>query len=148
MITLEPASPDHIGILAATMRECDVIEVGALGRSPRQALDHALSSSMWALTALEDGKPVAMLGVTPISMMESKGIPWMLGSDRIYDNARALVELGAPVVDAMRETFRTLENVVSVRNRRAQRFLRHWGWRISEDVAVIGGVEFVRFFDV
>lgn len=146
MIRLVPASKGHIPFLADTMRPADMVEVGALGKSPRRALDAALSSSLWALTALEDDVPVAMLGVTPKNMLASTGVPWMLGSDRIYDNARALVILVPSVVALMHDTFRTLENAVSVDNARAISFLRHWGWHVGEEKIEIGGVEFVRFY--
>lgn len=143
---LVAADPAHIPHLAATMRPVDVVEVGAFGRSPEGALRHSLASSLWALTVFENGDPIAMLGVTPKNMMLGSGVPWMLGSERIYRNARALVSLAPIVISEMRSTFPILENLVSVDNARAHSFLRHCGWQLSEEITEVGGVQFVRFF--
>lgn len=128
------------------MREADRIEVRAFGKSPRRALEHGLAASLWALTALVDDEPHAMMGVAPRSMIEGVGIPWMLGSERIYDHARDLARYGPGIIGEMRASFERLENVVHIQNHRALRFLRHFGWQVSDEPEVIGGLEFVRFY--
>lgn len=144
---LIPASVDHIPHLAANMRDADVREVTALGRSPHSALEAGLRASLWALTAVED-EPVVMLGVAPRSMVEGVGVPWMLGTERAYDCGRALLSLSQPVFAEMRETFLRLENVVDADNVRAIRFLRWAGFEICEDAVQIGDVSFLRFASV
>lgn len=146
MIGLVEATALHIPHLAETMRSSDVREAAAMGKAPAAALRHGLLSSVWALTALEDGVPVAMLGVSPKSTIEGIGVPWMLGSDRVYDNARSMLKLAPGVFDEMRATFPRLENYVSIDNERALRFLKRWNWQISSDVITVRGVQFVRFF--
>lgn len=142
---LVAAEPAHVPHLAATMREADRIEVGAIGRTPESALRMGLASSLWALTAIDDGEPLAMLGVCPRNMMAGDGVPWMLGSERIYDRARELVRYGPAIIAEMRSRFERLENVVHIDNVRAIRFLRHFGWSVSEEPETIGGLPFVRF---
>lgn len=142
---LVEAEASHIAPLAARMREMDRIEVGAFGRTPETALRLGLASSVWALTALVDEEPHAMMGVSPRNMIEGVGIPWMLGSERIYDHGRDLVRYGPSIIAEMRRSFERLENVVHTGNVRAIRFLRHFGWEISEQLETHGGVEFVRF---
>lgn len=144
-VRLCAASREDIAPLAASMRDADVREVGALGRSPEQALRSSLASSLWALTAFEGDVPIAMLGVSPHNMMEGIGTPWMLGSERIYDNARTLVQLVPDVVAEMRVTFPRLENYVARDNARAIAFLRHFGWQVDDEPIEMNGVEFVRF---
>jgi hypothetical protein len=139
------AVPAHIPPLAASMREMDRIECEAMGHSPAEALSIGLSRSMWALTALVDDEPVAMLGVAPRSMIEGVGVPWMLGSDAIYDGARELVTYGPGVIREMESIFPRLVNMVAASNTRAISFLRHWGWRISSNRVPVGGVDFVEF---
>ena len=145
---LTPALPSHVEPLATGMREMDRIECGAFGREPALALERSLAVSLWALTAMDDEGPVAMLGVASVSMIEGTGSPWMLGSERIYDNARAMVKFGPGIIAAMERTFPVLHNYVSVANDRSIRFLRHWGWQVSNDEVDIGGVSFVRFANV
>lgn len=141
---LVPADASHIPALANVMRHADRLEVGAMGMAPDKALRHGLASSLWALTAMED-EPIAMLGVMPVNMIDGVGSPWMLGSERIYDHARDLVRFGPGLIAEMRASFERLENVVHTGNDRALRFLRHFGWTISEQREIYGGVEFVRF---
>lgn len=141
---LVEASPGHIPYLAENMRSADVREVTALGRSPGDALDAGLRSSLWALTAIED-EPVAMLGVAPKSMIEGIGVPWMLATERAYDHARVLLSLAPRILAEMQSTFHLLENVVDTENVRALRFLRWAGFEIYEDAFQIGDVSFVRF---
>jgi hypothetical protein len=127
------------------MREADRIEVRAFGKTPECALRHALASSVWALTALVDEEPHAMMGVSPLNMIEGVGVPWMLGSDRIYDHGRDLLKYGPQIFAEMKAGFERLENLVHAENHRALRFLRHFGWSISEQRESYGGLDFVRF---
>lgn len=106
----------------------------------------SLRSSTWAITALLDGDPHAMFGISPISVIEDRGAPWFLGSPETYRNGRALLELGPRIIARMHGSFRRLENSVSVGNGRAVRLLGRWGFSIDPDPFVIGGVEFVRFW--
>lgn len=144
-VRLIAAEPDHIPTLAARMREADVIEVGAFGRTPETALRSGLASSLWALTAVVDDEPHAMMGVAPLNMIEGIGIPWMLGSELIYEHGRDLIRYGPAIIAEMRQGFERLENVVHTENHRALRFLRHFGWEISEQEEAHGGLAFVRF---
>lgn len=127
------------------MRDADKRECGAFGHSPAEALTGALRSSLWALTAMFDGEPLAMLGVTPRNMMEGSGVPWMLGTERIYDSGRELVRYVPAILGEMFDSFTVLENYVSVDNERAVSFLRHFDFEIYEAVVNIGGVPFKRF---
>lgn len=142
-MNLVPAEQAHIPLIA--MRDADKRECEAFGHTPAAALENALRSSLWALTAMFDGEPHAMLGVTPLSMVEGIGVPWMLGSDRIYDSGRELVRVVPPVVAEMHESFGRLENYVSADNGRAIAFLRHFDFELSGDVRIVGGVPFLRF---
>jgi len=145
-VDLIAASPAHIGRIANRLREIDRIECGVSGRSPKATLRLALRSSAWAVTALVDGEPHAMFGVTPISLIEDRGSPWFLGSDQVYRHGRELLEMGPRVIARMHAGFRRLENSVSVGNGQAVRLLRRWGFTIGAAPFVVGGVEFVRFW--
>lgn len=142
---LVAAEPEHIAFLAEHMREADRQECGAWGRNPTQALHRALRSSVWALTALLDDHPHAMMGVAPLNMLEGTGVPWMLGTERIYDNARLLVRYGPGIIGEMRKLFPHLTNMVGADNERAKTFIRHFGWEINERQTIVGGVALQRF---
>lgn len=138
------ATAAHIAHIAENMRPDDVAECRAFGRSPRSALEGALGASLWALTAFDE-EPVAMLGVVSKSMLDGVGVPWMLGTEEVYSNGRALLSLAPPVIAEMQGTFDMLENVVSARNDRAIRFLRWSGFEIGDAPIDVGGETFLRF---
>jgi len=147
VIKIVPADESHIACLARDMRAMDCMECRAVGREPEEALKKVMETSLWCITALDDDKPIAMLGVVARNMIEAKGIPWMLGSEKIYESTRDIVTLAPHIVRMMRETFSSLENLVSVDNHRAISFLRHYGWKLTDERHMIGGVEFAKFTD-
>lgn len=146
MIDIRPATPAHIGRIARSMREADAVECLAHGLSPKSALRLGLQGSALAFTAFADGKPVAMLGVTPLNSIEGRGQPWMLGTETVFACARALLQLGPPLIGAMHKRFRRLENQVWAGNARAIRTLERWGFTVGEEVAMVGGLPFFDFW--
>lgn len=146
MIEVVPATLTHIGPIATRMRQADVAECEAFGRSPKTALRVGLRSSTLALTAKLDGRPVAMFGVTPNSLLESNGTPWFLGTEDVYNHPRAMLRDGPHFLSRMSASFRRLENHVWVGNHRAIRMLRWWGFSVGGDAIEIGGLPFVPFW--
>jgi hypothetical protein len=144
-VKLVEADASHIPFLAEHMRPADVVECAAFGRTPVAALKNGLTSSLWALTAIVDDAPHAMMGVVSRSMIEGIGVPWMLGTERVYDHPRDLVRFGPSIVAEMHATFGHLENVVSADNARALRFLTHVGFEICDTLINVGGTSFVHF---
>lgn len=143
---LVPADASHIPFLAEHMRPADVVECGAMGRRPHEALTNGLKTSLWALTAIVDDEPHAMMGVVSKSMMEGVGVPWMLGTERVYDHGRDMIRNAPAILAEMHATFRILENYVSADNDRAVRFLRHVGFEFRSEISMVRGTAFVRFF--
>jgi hypothetical protein len=144
-VEIVPSRLTHVGPIANRMREIDRIEAAAMGRTPRQALRLGIRCSHYCWTAMVDGRPEAMLGVTPISLLSGKGIPWLLGTDALFKQARALMTLGPPVIGVMLRTFPHLSNLVACENVKAIRLLRRWGFTIGEETMLIGGVAFIPF---
>lgn len=127
------------------MREADVIESRALGYSPKQALRTGLLGSLLSFTAKVDGKAEAMMGVTPVSLVEGVGRPWMLGSDAIYRHGHELLAFGPGIIAMFRDSSPRLSNIVSSDNARAIRLLKRWGFAVGDEVQMIGGVSFLTF---
>lgn len=146
MIELVPASPAHVGRIANRIRQVDLLECAAFGRSPKESLRLGLRASVLAGTALLDGEPIAMFGLTPVSVIEDTGRPWMLGTDAVPYCARALLTGAASLIDQMHARFSRLENVVAVENVAAVRMLQRWGFTVEQEVMTVGGVEMVGFW--
>lgn len=145
MIRLVPARLTHIGPIATRMRQSDVDETAAFGRSPKEALRLGLRASIDAFTVLIDDKPEGMMGLRPGNVLDREGAPWMLGTDELYRHPRAWLELMPKVVALWGDSTKQMTNLIAKSNVRAIRLLRRCGFRIGEEVTVIGGVEFVTF---
>lgn len=145
MIRLVPAKLCHIGPVANRMRAEDIEECAAFGRTPKQALRMGLRASVDAYTALVDGRPEAMMGLTPVNAIERQGTPWMLGTDAIYQHPRAMLYLGPKIIAWWADSTKNLSNLVARKNARAIRMLRRWGFEVGDEPTVIGGIEFVTF---
>jgi hypothetical protein len=127
------------------MRAADVEEVRAFGRTPKGALRLGLRASVDCMTVLIDGKPEAIMGLTPKNLLEGEGTPWMLGTDEVYGHPRAWLTLMPRMLERWCDSTRTLTNLIGKKNARAIRLLRRLGFSIGKEVTVIGGVEFVTF---
>lgn len=129
------------------MREADRIECQAYGRSPKDALRFCLRSASVALTAVDEetGRPLAMMGLSPVSIMTGEASIWMLGVDDVFHFARDLIVVGPVMIDWWLTMFKTLENKVALDNDRAIRLLSHWGATFPDERETIGGVEFIPF---
>lgn len=145
-IQIVPASPAHVGTIANRMRIEDVIECRAFGRTPKSALRLGLQCSSIVVTAKLDGRPEAMMGLIPVSLIDGVGTPWMLASEAVYRNGRALLSLGPKILAAFLDSSGRLEQVVSQGNVRAIRLLRAWGFTVEDEVKMIGGVPFLDFW--
>jgi hypothetical protein len=127
------------------MRNIDRLECRAMGHDPKMALRVARRRSLWSLTALADGQPIAMLGLTALNLVEGVGVPWFLGTDAVYKHGRSLLGKGSAVIAHMRQTTPTLVNLISADNARAIRLLARWGFTVGGDREVHGGIAFVPF---
>jgi hypothetical protein len=129
------------------MRAADRQECEAFGRSPKQALRISLRTSLEAFTALDDeGKPIAMFGLSVTDALSGRAMPWFLATDvAMEDYARDLLTRGRRIIGAWLEAFPYLENLVTADNDKAITLLRHWGAEIGTEERMIGGVPFVPF---
>lgn len=124
----------------------DRVECEALGRTPKDALRWGLRCSQDAWTALDDGKPGAMMGVVSDGLLEGSGRVWFLGTDEVYRHGRDLMTYGPLFVERWLTAFSKLHNIVAAENVKAIRLLRRWGFEVGVgDDVEHGGVPFKRF---
>lgn len=116
-----------------------------MGRTPKQALRLGLMSPGECWTALVNGRPEAMFGLHVTNALCGEGVPWMLGSEAIYDHPRLMLRHGRKVLARWLDSTPHLSNVVARSNDRAIRMLRRWGCEIKEGGDMFSGTEFVTF---
>ena len=112
----------HIDELVETMRQADRDEIWALAHlTPRGALGEAKE----AWTGLAGGRVVCIFGIRHIHPLTDIGVPWMLSSDELLKHSRAFLKLSRLYVQALKQRYATLVNVVHAENKVA---IRGWRW--------------------
>lgn len=135
-ITVRPAAIGDAAIIAASLREDDRRELEAsTPLSPDRAIAESISLSMMCWTAEKNGKPIAVMGVTPISIIRGAGSPWMLGTSECDKSFVRFTALSRVYIPAMLSLFPTLENMVDVRNVKSIRWLKRLGFEFRDAIA-------------
>lgn len=143
-----PAEPAHAEWLAPRLRAADRAEVlAALGLPPEVALPISLRASSVAVTAMVGGEPVAIFGVCPANLLAGEGLVWMLGSDAVVRQGRALLREAPQWLALIGDGYRLLRNHVDARNTRAVRWLRRMGFSLAPAVPFgVAGLPFHPFW--
>jgi hypothetical protein len=139
--------PGDIQHIAANLRAADREELMASHGEcePLDAISKAvlMSSHFWTLA---DYEPLAVFGVTPLSLMGGSGAPWLLGTGRVFTARSALVRDGRRYVQRMLAVYPHLYNYVDARNTRSVRWLARLGFHIHAPAPYgVAGLPFHRF---
>lgn len=139
------ARPGDINRIANRMRAIDRLEVGALGKSPKEALRQSLGGSTLAFTGLKNGTPECMGGVVPLSLLDGEGAIWLLGTDALTTGGRHFLTTIPQLLGMIQKDYPKLSNMIAAENCKSIRWLRKLGFDISEELCDIGGVAFRHF---
>lgn len=137
MIEVVPARPIHVNRIANRLRAIDKLECAAMGHTPKDALRWGLIGSTVAWTVLIDGVPEAMMGATPISLLEGIGRPWLLMTDVAGKQHVSLVRLGRVYTEHLHRHYSLLTNWIHADNDRTIRYLSRLGY-------AVGAVDVIR----
>lgn len=129
MVEVRPPTRLDIDALVAGMRRQDRVELAAAGIAPREAVADGVTRSTWSLTATVDGEVACIFGVAPFG--GGAGVPWMLGTDLVTQNRRALARLAPAYISQMLGVFPHLLNVVHARNTVAVAWLKRVGFTLQ-----------------
>lgn len=131
MVDYVQPTQSHVDDLVAHLRAADRAELLACGfPDPRRAIEASLACSTHMLAAVAEGRCVAILGVTPLSLLEGRGSPWMLGTDLVVTHRRALMADSPAYIRAMLQAYPHLVNYVHADNAVAVRWLRRVGFTL------------------
>ena len=139
MITMLPATEDDARELAPLLRPEDRAEVLALGLDPVDGLLQSLAGAREAWTWRDDDRIICMAGVSPLSLIGSTGVPWLLGSPLVAAHRRAFLVETRRMVAHWLILFPVLRNVVDARHAAAIRWLGWLGFIIGEPFPLAKG---------
>lgn len=145
-VTFRPARYGDINAIARRLRDIEVLELKAMGTTPKRSLYLGLKGSAMAWTGLVDGRPEAMFGVVPISLMDGTGRPWMLGTERARRAGRLWLTVAPRFIDWISADYPNLENYVHRDNAASIRWLKRLGFTIEPEAVDIGGQPMLHFW--
>ena len=142
-----PAEASHIQAMEGRFRPADIAELWASSHStPESCLMTGLQISPLCWTALFDGAPVAMFGVSPAAMLGGIGCPWMVGTTELDRHAYTIMRHCREPLARMLESFGHLVNFVDARNTKAIRWLKRLGFQFQgAEPHGVEGLLFHRF---
>ena len=119
--------------IADNMRQDDIDEVLAAGNSsPHSALLNSIQHSKAVVVATYNGEPLVVYGLVKQSILGSKGVIWMLGTDEATKFKREFMVYTKQVLHAMFEECDLLMNYVYTGNEVSIKWLRVLGFTIEE----------------
>lgn len=133
-IRIIPADVEHVPFVAPMLRPEDLAEATALvgADGVEQAMRDSIERSEWAFIAIEDRGPVALWGVSPMTVLGSSYAPWALFTVLAADHRRQIARESRRWVGLMKAQFPLMRNIVDGRNAAAVRWLSWLGFEIGE----------------
>lgn len=148
---LRPSIESDIQHIAERLRAADRDEIIARHGAVTDfegilRLSVALTVDPETMIAPGTGEPVAILGVAPPSLLGNFGVPWLVGTERLFTFPRALLQGGRVFVREKLEQYGNLQNVVDHRNTLSINWLKRIGFTIDPPQPLGPyGVPFHRF---
>lgn len=140
---LRPATIDDAFDLAPRLRQADLEELEAQDIGyPDVILAESVAVSAECLAFVPNGTVEALFGVADAGEF---GVPWLLGSDELFNQGRLLMTLPRPYLSRWLEKYKLLQNVVHTENIQSIRWLKRLGFTIASPVP-LGRGTFHPFF--
>lgn len=134
---IRPATIEDAFTLAPRLRSADRVELEAQGHKYMDVvLAESIAMSQECLAFELDGQVHAVFGVVDAGKY---GVPWMLGSDELFNHRKALLCLPSDYVPRWLKQYGFLMNMVHADNHRSIRWLQRIGFTIEEAVQEAGG---------
>ena len=132
-VSIAPLLPEHVQHVADNIREQDRVEIYETSAGqPWPRLTHSVQRSERTATLMVGEEPVALIGVGRLSLTSRTGVPWMIGTEAVRQNARRLLPHGREVVRKMMQGHDILLNMVHVENEASIRWLKSLGFTMHE----------------
>ena len=146
-IEIRDVEEGDIAVLVKNMREHDKQEVNAATRMGiRNAVSTSVDMATYSKTGLVNDELVCMWGVCPISLISSRGSPWMLGTDLIKKKQNIFLRRSKPWLEDIKRDYRHLENYVDARNTLSIKWLKWLGFKMEEAMPYgVNGEPFHKF---
>ena len=135
--TLTPAAVEHILPMSNVLDHEEARALEAAGRPPLYAITTMFHASEERWTALIDGKPIAMWGVTG-GALETTGEAWLVVAKSIRGHKFAIVRQAMRSLARMFETKIVITSSMFCGDVRASKFAKALGFKIEREDNING----------
>lgn len=134
-INIDTASLNDAYVMAPHMRAADVDEVrAASGHTPLEALVESIKASNGdAWTVRCNGEVLCIGGVMTSSLLTGRVVPWLLTSNAVDRHMKSFYKVTKNAIQALREQYDHMENVIDARHVVALRWARRLGFEIGKE---------------
>ena len=102
-VEIRDVEPGDIEALVENMRQADRDEVAAISSRPlKQIVQDSVELSSYVKSGLVNGEIACIWGVCPISIIGSKGSPWLLATPVIEKHPMAFLRRCKPFIKKFR----------------------------------------------
>lgn len=127
------AKREDIAAVADKMRNIDRTELElASGLQPLEALEKSFELSLYCRCIEVDGEPAAIFGVRKPFVLNSKGLIWLLGTDKMTRIKNNFVKNCMQYINEGFDYVDSLENYVWIENKLSIRWLKWCGFKLDE----------------
>ncbi len=114
------------------LRQSDVQEIWASHHhTPESALEYCVKNTIFSCT-VENGKPIAIFGINPTSILGNTAVVWMLATDDLEKIQRRFLRHSKHFIAMMQGFYPTLYNWVDTRNTQSIAWLKFCGAKLEE----------------
>lgn len=129
-LTLRDSLPEDASLLAKRLRKEDLKEVyaGLLGDA-EQSIETGINISKICKSVVdENDRVIAVFGIVPSPVDTIIGMPWLLSSSELADNAFQFMHVGREWIKEVHETYSYLWMMCSAENKLHRRLLEKLGF--------------------
>lgn len=131
------ATQEHIDALKGRLRDSDKNTCWVLSHcTAEEGLQVSFDTSVLCWVALVYGVPVACCGVSRLTMLSARGVPWLLATDDICKVGLKIVRHSREYIKQMLTIFDRLETWVDARNKVSLAWLKWCKFNIGEAEAI------------
>lgn len=137
---------DVLKCLADNMREIELFEARSIGfNDPQEAVNVSFEMAAIAyIVKTKDGDVLCGFGISQLASDDYGSAIWLIGTPKMDEYQHELVLHSKVVVNAWKEKYKRLFNILSVENKKSIRWLASLGAEFSEEIDV-GGHPFKIF---
>lgn len=127
-IIIRDSVPGDIEEMESKLRKEEVAEIyAAAHQDPRMCLSVSFSISSLCLTAVHEGKPFAMFGLVPDSLLGRTAQVWLLTTDDVLKVKTRFLKLSRDIIKSFLRRYSYLYNWVDARHKLSVRWLEWCG---------------------